>query len=273
MNARPNENTLTTRGRPLRRSGGIIGIAVVSLTLTAGATQADVLYNTTWMTDAQSYTTSAQTQNYIGGAANNSGALWDQQVADDFFVHGGPGYKITNVTADYLTLAATPPIMPGGGVLVEFFSDLGGTPSNNPSFQIMATGAAVSASSFANPHTLSTFSNEGIRLSIDVSAFNVTLGAGNWWISIQPVDETENGIRYYQVSKAGTEFGEKPHIRSGAPWHGNGYNSSFPGEFTALPGAGRDLAFSVTGTLIPAPGAFALLGLAGLAGGTRKRRC
>lgn len=243
---------LTIRRNAVHASSAItLGILMASVTLMAGVVKADILYDTTWMTDTQAYSTSGSSQSFIGGFAN-LGTFHDMQNADDFIVPAESGYNITSVTGDYLTLADTPPITPNGGILVEFFSDQGGSPSDLPTFQILATGAAVSAASFVNQQNVSTFSDEGIRFEVDLSNFDIELGAGTWWVSIQPVDETEDGLRYYQVSETGMGFGSSNHFRNGGTWHGNGYGGTF-GENWDSPFLERDLAFAVEGTRNPAP--------------------
>src|SRR5688572_13163192 len=72
----------------------------IACALMVGAAQADILYDTTWMTNNQTYTGSSATQSYIGGAANNAGGLRDEQKTDDFTLLGMS--SITSVTADFL---------------------------------------------------------------------------------------------------------------------------------------------------------------------------
>lgn len=247
------------------RPGLMAGAA--TLAVLVGSASAAVLHDTTAMTDNQVYTTSSLAQSFIGGALNNSGTRWDMQAGDDFTLVDP--HLITSVTADFLTLAATPATMPAEGVLVEFFPDTGAGPSNTPFAQYFAAAASVSATTFTNTIGTATYSTTGIRFTVDLSTAGIELGTGTWWMSVVPVDSTDDGRFYYNVSRAGSN-GLRAHHRSAGTYHGTGYGGTFQPQWTQFILAQRDLAFRVEGTPIPAPWSFAAL--AGLAVTGRRRR-
>lgn len=186
-------------------------LATISL-LPSGIATADVLYDTTWMTEAGSYDSILNC--YIGGAAENAGNLRDGQVADDFELDNT--YVITGVRGDFTN--NPPPAVPADGILVEFFEDIRGTPSEEAFVQVFAEDFVDSA--FEDP----VFGHAGHRFTIDLSGSGITLGAGVWWLSIIPVDETRSGMRYFQIQTAGLNTGHPTHGRDGGIPHGNGYN-------------------------------------------------
>jgi hypothetical protein len=210
----------------------------------AGAAAAEVLYDTTSMTDTQTYTYSANVQSYIGGSLNNSGTLRDEQICDDFVLV--KSHRITSVTADFLCLNATPPITPAGGVLIEIFSDSSGTPQETPIGQYLATGSEITATTFNNTLGGTTYNPLGIRFTIDLSGAGIVLAPGTWWLSVVGVDETANGRRYYYVSKAGVINGLQDRRRNGGMDHGNGYPGTAAGPDWALATA-REVAMKVEG--------------------------
>lgn len=243
----------------------MFGIVMATLTFFAGVVKADLLHDTLWMTDNNSYTMGAQ--NFIGGFAQFD-EMRDDQVGDDFNLTDT--YNINTITADFVTISS--PMVPAHGVLVEFFSDLGGTPSNSPAAQVLSTN--VSTDSFANH--LSQFHEQGLRITVDLSTEEIALGPGNWWVAVTPVDETQEGIGYYSARQAGFVEGAPAHVRQGGAAHGNDYAGGWPGGGDWVPfpfflGEG-DIALRIEGTLVPGPGALALLSIAGLFGRTRRPR-
>jgi len=241
-----------------------------------GVASAVVLYDTTGMTDTQTYnstTTSNQGQSYISGLGNpgspTSNNMWDQQACDDFTL--ATSADLTSVTADFLCPSTVTMHMPATGVLVEFFPTSGTLADNTPVAQAFLFGSDISGTTFS--HTLSglSYSTTGLRITVDLTSAGITLGPGTWWMSVQPVDETATGIAYYNVSGLGTT-GFKPNRRKGSTWHGNTYGGSFTNTWAAFTGsAQRDLSFKVEGTPVPTPGAAATLGLVGLAAIRRRR--
>ena len=102
----------------------------------------------------------------------------------------------------------------------------------------------------------SSWAGGGDHVTLDLSG--VSLDAGTYWISVTAHNEFgSNG----QTGVMGSNIGNFD------AWQAN------PGGgfgFGGLQQTGNNAAYSMTGTAIPAPGALALLGIAGLA--TRRRR-
>ena len=258
--------------RSTNRSMAILLVpGVLICGLCAASSSAAVLYNTTSMTDNNTYTTASQ--NFIGGVLGTPlGEPWDVQIADDFTLSDNA--SITGVTADFLALDLALP--PAEGILVEFFADVGGAPSDAPT-------AAVFTSSFST----SNFNNHlgsfaGIRMMVDLSSEGITLNSGDWWMAVTPVDTTASGGRYFQVrDTASPLIGLTAHVRNGGVAHANGFDGGWPdttGGWSAFgtfgggaPNAPGDVAMRIDGVSaqLPTPGALALLGLAAL---IRRRR-
>lgn len=239
----------------------VLGMAVCGCLATPAS--AEILYDTTSMTDNNTYTTASQ--NFIGGVQGTpAGVPWDVQVADDFTL--GNAATITGATGDFLSMDLHLP--PSDGVLVEFFADVGGEPSDAATVAVL-TGS-FSTSTFTNH--LAVRNARGMRIAVDLSAAGITLGAGTWWMALTPVDETPNGGRYFQVRDTVSPLlGATSHARNGGIAHGNGYGGGTGGggawrafgEFGG--GDAGDVAMRIEGIVIPAPGVLAVTGLAGLA--------
>ncbi len=204
-----------------------------------------VLYDTTDMTDNQTYDNSHPC--LIGGFVQ-FGEFRDEQAADDFELTDT--YLVTSVTGDFLNF--TPGAFPAGGVLVEFFSDLAGTPSE------VASSAALSTAVIATPFTDTVFGNHGVRLTVDLKIEGITLSPGTWWVSIVPVDETSSGVSYAHIrTTSGPIVGNPGHVRDGGLDHGNGYpggaygtNDWWPSSTVGLPNG--NLAMKIEGVLVVA---------------------
>ncbi len=215
--------------------------AAVAIATAPGIVKADVLYDTTDMTDNQTYNHSHPS--FIGGFAQ-FGQFRDEGASDDFEL--SDLYDITSVTGDFLNF--TPDAFPADGVLVEFFEDIGGMPSEVPSAAALTTAVIVT------PFEDSVFGNHGVRVMVDLSDSAITLGAGTWWLSIVPVDETPSGVSYAQVRTVSEKLiGEPGHVRDGGLDHGNGYpggaygtNDWLPSIEIGLPNG--DLAMKIEGT-------------------------
>jgi len=262
-----------------RESVGLMAFALVVLSGTNAS--ADVLYDTTNMVDSGIYSMAGSPANslvsYIGYGINNGGVpAIDIQTCDDFALTGNTA--ITSVTADFTTLNQWTMVAPRTGVLVEFFPDLGGVPSNDVQMiapgqpaQFLATPAMFTATNFVHNGTGNN-NLTGLRLTVDLTSAGITLPAGIWWMSVVPVDETPEGIFYRNVSRAGT-LGGNAHRRGGGSYHGNSYANGGTSGFWVPTGAGgvRDLSYRVEGHSIPAPTGIALATLGGIFAGRRRR--
>ncbi|MCH8824791.1 MAG: hypothetical protein IH984_14935 [Planctomycetes bacterium] len=212
--------------------------AVTSATVT-GIVKGDVLYDTTSMIDKGTWDTGAQT--FIGNSAF-SGHLNDVQATDDFELDSS--YEIENVTGDFGTIFGTPP---AHGVLVELFEDSNGTPNESPAIAILSSDITVIPLD-------DVVGFPSFRLIVNLPKGAVSLDAGTWWISITPVDETENGDFFGQFGSTSGDFGNNTYSRNGGEDHGNGYPGPYSvNDWTLPPGVPHDpmdLAMKIEGTLV-----------------------
>lgn len=124
-------------------------------------------------------------------------------------------------------------------------------------------GGAASITQIVNTGALS-----GITLNLETAS---SAGLGGWWIGVEftgaNAANTANGWRIVNAPTTGASinaFGVFNNAGSGA------FQSFF--AFGTPPGSSPSrFMVDVNGTLVPAPGALALLGVAGLAGARRRR--
>jgi hypothetical protein len=246
--------------------------ACVALTVSlgAGTARADIIYDTMGMI-TNGTANQATMYAFIGGLGVGDGTpLRDLQVADDFNLTGLN--QITSVTQAYVAPNGVGP--PAGGVLVEFFSNIA---TNRPDEIPVASLFSATYSSTTFTNTIGTFAGSpAFNLTVDLTSANILLGPGTWWVSITPVDETATGSEYRIYRQLGTSTGFAANRRAGGADHGNGYpginyNNANWAPFSAGQGGPGDIAMRVEGFVIPAPSALALLGLAGLMTGRRRR--
>ena len=194
----------------------------------------------------------------------DGGIGFDRRVADDFTVGGGPGWLVDNVEMNYLwnTIGRAEGFMLAGGATnfrVTFYADdAGGGPGTIISDQVSSdfTETLTGNIFFDRPEVIFSVDINPIALAADTT----------YWVSIQP-NGIENGFQLTSATGAGNLNGSEAYVR----YADLGHSSFVPasdvfGEF-------YDVAFRL-GTIlpIPAPGALALLGLAGLFGVRRRRR-
>ena len=225
---------------------------------------AEVLFDNLYITDQQLY--SLGNGAAIGGYST-FGVDYDLQMADDFVVPGALPYMITDVTMDFIGFL-------GGSndVLVEIFADNGGMPAESPIAYAITTPSITPFNDWMG--------YIGQRMT---ATLNVQLNAGSYFIAMQPLTCSGfgNGDWYYQlVMDDNNPIGATRHHRDAGQdvnHNGNLGFGPFGGGYGTndwLPSSGvgytnGDMVFKVEGYVIPAPGALALLGLAGLA---RRRR-
>ena len=231
-----------------------IPILIVLVIGGSGLASADVLYDATHMTDDQTYN-----QVYTSSITLFNGGT-DRQLADDFVLTGT--YMITSVTADLVN--SPPPLIPADGFLVEFFSNetkncVNGPP---PCPSEIPFAQAFSTSFTAMPFEDTIFGQSGHRFAIDLSNSGITLGPGNWWVSIVAVDESgeKSSLEKYKILITdGLARGIPVHGRAGGQDHGNGYGGGelpdwnplcFSGGCEPTPGDG---AIRIEGTPVEPP--------------------
>lgn len=205
-------------------------IAIVSLGI-AGTAHADVLYDTlgdlSTISDPPTYVygpcCATPVFSFIGGGILFGGDVADMQAAEDFTLT--TAHTITSATVDFTNgfETGTLPVPNGGSVMVEFFADVNGVPSEVPT-------AAVASASWTLFETIPNVglwgpagNGDGARLALDLSGENIVLGPGTWWLSVLIVDESPTSDYYGWLAHESQGAGGNPHVRDGGVDHGNGY--------------------------------------------------
>lgn len=216
--------------------------AFVSLAAAAGAAQAqpDLLVS------QPLWQASGLNSNLLSGSAA-------RRAADDFTLPAGNAqpYTLRRITGFmFTTLAADPDLF-----RLEIYRDAGGIPGD----LLMIRGAASMVVEWGQ-------FQPGIRTQQAFFDFNATLDPGRYWLSLVGLSTDVGSSRFATSGWGGQDVnGSVAMTRTGSgPWQSA--NSTVGPDF-------RDLAFSIYGTqIIPAPGAAALAGLAGVYAFRRRRR-
>jgi hypothetical protein len=234
-----------------------IAAAIAAALAVAGkpaACQADVLYDTLWITDQIAY------EDGIGNMYGGFGVFswWeDWRLADDFFVDGvayPQGIRLTTLITDSTTVLGNPP---AEGVIVRVLIDDDGHPGATV-YERQLPPEAVISIPFEDP----VFGGSGFagqRLVIDASGEDLVLPPGRYWLNTQPVDLTVTGDVFFQLRDLDTVIDADTHAMN-----------TFFGEFWAPVGdywnwGAGTAAMRIEAEAIPAPAAVPLLALAGLA--------
>ncbi|MDY7108591.1 MAG: hypothetical protein SYC29_08130 [Planctomycetota bacterium] len=183
-----------------------------------------------------------------------SGTPYDRMVADDFVLGGS--YAIQQAVLSGVWYA-------GGGLgqtdsfRVAFIPDVGGAPDADMGNWIYDDVVALADEELTGS---SYFSRPEVKYTVDLP--DVNLGAGTYWVSLQPQGTVDNFFHLTSAAGQGNLNGEQTYVSYpdlGAPMWTPGYD-----QFAEY----YDVTFQLYG--VPAPGALALLGLAGLV--SRRRR-
>ncbi len=200
--------------------------AALMLTFCAATARADVLYDALYTSEHYEQTGSRITGATIGGGNTDFGAPYDMQSADDFTL--AETHTIGTVTFDVAAVFYSANDSLPDSILVEFFADDAGAPAETPA-------ASVTLTSYASVTQIGTNGSWGhvngsepiYRLGLDLSAENITLDAGTWWISIT---SASNDNVYYHLATNNTlhQTGGVVYARDSATAHGNtGYIGAY----------------------------------------------
>lgn len=228
--------------------------------------RADILYDALYV-NAHTGSTSYLTNASMGGA-NILGEPYDSQSADDFALTQTT--RLSSVTFDMVS-----ELVSGNGslpdsVLVEFYSDNGGLPNGQAT-------ASVTLDTFASVRELPSSGTWGAspiyRIGLDLSAFDVVLASGNWWVSISSASD-DNWYYHLAAQRDLHQTGAVTAARDGGNAHGTGYLGFFgTSDWVSYPGDNRgDLAMRIEGQAVPAAWSFGIIGSAGLLTAARRRR-
>jgi hypothetical protein len=230
--------------------GAMVGAA-------AAASQADVLYDTLWITDQLAY--EDITANVYGGRGA-WGLVEDVRLADDFVVDQAEypdGFRIDSLTNDSATWLGAPP---AEGVMVRLLADDGGYPGATI-YEVLIGPDRVTSTPFDE----TVFGTIGQRLLVDTSQADLVLAPGTYWLNAQPYDTTPTGDAFWQLRDLDAVIGADTHFMW--LWHGNVWGAM--GDYWGR-GAGT-AAMRIEGVAVPGPAGVLLFSLAAF-GGRRNRR-
>jgi len=178
----------------------------------------EVLWDSLWIVDGD-------VVDYGNGDAISGigifGFVYDLEVADAFEVPSA--HDITRVVMDYLNFFGRP-YSPATDVLVEFFEDIPGAPSEVPTYQMTGT------THYETGIYVSWWPDGGTRVDVTFDPGEVTLPAGTWWVAMQPVDITSEGDWYYVCRKNEILFLDSQ-FRDGGTDHGGLYGGPYGGGY------------------------------------------
>ena len=207
----------------------------------------------------------------VSGAATAGNVLWDQapnpddsafvdQAFADFpdfstylvsDVTFGSDITIDSITTYFTNGNLTWPQGGAGTATLNIFADDGALDSEDP-----ASGMSVPV----------TYNVSATGIDVVASGLGIALGAGTYWVGLTP--ELDFGVAGQEFHLGAGPVGANTAARN--PGGGFGLGTDW---FEAGPAFGGldtwDAALTITG--VPAPGALALLGLAGVVGRRRRR--
>lgn len=217
----------------------VLGIAAAAAAF-AGVAQADVLWHQAPNTAAVAYVD----QEFSDFPTFNTYAVSDVTL--------GAASTITDVTVYFSINAGWPGVITQGRL--NIFAKSGSLPGGGDD---PGTGTVVNV----------VVSNAGDHMTIKASGLNIGLAAGSYWIGLTPMTNFAQNGQAFNMQATGNQ-GDLTAFRN--PGGGFGIGTAW-GTNTLFGGPGSDHAITVEGTAIPAPGALALLGAAGLISRRRRR--
>jgi MYXO-CTERM domain-containing protein len=222
-------------------------VVVSTLVCAAGTVCADVLWD-----QSQLSATGNSVPNTISGQPPfglTSYALNDVHV-------GAGGWTINSVTVYFSAFGTTDWTTAVTHGRLNIFTQTGGLPVSG---NVPSTGAAVTLSCASFIFDAGPGFGEQPCFSATAGGLNITLPEGNYWIGLTPV-------------APGGFFGPEYNWPTANAYGSNtAMWSPYAPDAQTWVSAGVDAAMLIQGTAAPAPGAAALLGLAGIAGFRRRR--
>lgn len=212
-----------------------------------GAANADVLYDQSAYTSDyaanvdQEFGDFPQYSSYMADDVSFGSAVTIDSISTFYTMGGSWGPGITNAR---LNIFAKTGSLPGAG--------------DDP-----AAGLSVAV----------TFTSLGDAWQVTASGLGINLAAGDYWFALTPqADFGLFGQSFHYYTAPGSLVGDQVAFRNPGGAFGTPGGTNWQTVNGALQGpTDANMALLVEGTIVPAPGALALLGLAGLAG-TRRRR-
>ena len=198
---------------------------------------------------------------------------FDAGAADDFMLgHSGQGDGSWNITDVHWSGVYFGPGFPGQSPIASFniifWADVGGIPDGGgqPDGSLNYGVALANYNIVGNANETLDPGGDGINqfnYSVDLPVPFVAAPNTSYWVEVQPVFDFPPQWAFQRTFSQ--DFG--------APAQQGFFGLGIP-FWVEVGGGGdpMDLSFSPTGTPVPAPGALALLGVAGLAGMRRRRR-
>ena len=204
--------------------------------------------------------------------------LWDQQPD---FSQGAPSSFVDQNFGDFPTFSTflVGDVVFGGAVQIHSITtyytndlvkgpfwpqDIGGTATLN----IFADPLTNADDPFTGTSVVVNYVTTANGIEVTASGLNIDLVAGTYWIGLTP--ELDFGAKGQEFHNPAINFLGAP-TQGRNPGEGFGFGPDwFDAGFTFGGFVDWDMAISIRG--IPAPGALALLGVAGLAGMRRRRR-
>lgn len=209
------------------------------------------------------YSQPVHTPGAVGGAGfstfegTRNGVFYNRQLADDFLVGSG-GWEVNSIRMHGIWVNSAPNTTPQFNIII--MSDANNAPGGKV-VTFRATDVTVT--------TGNTYFNRTEQI-FDFALPTFSLAEGRYWLSIQPI--VNRDFRWLTSSDASSPLeGNGAFLRDGT---GNtpGWPTEQWGPLSLTLGSiPHDLAFSIFGTTIPAPGALTLLGAAALVPARRRR--
>lgn len=238
-----------------------IAAATVALCGLASIASADLLYSQAPHTPGA---VGANGLSTFQGTLVAAGPVYDREIGDDFNVTAAAGWSVTRVSMNAVQATVGDPNVVTGAD-IRFFNISGGVVGS-----MVAAATVNTTTRSTGPGTY--FSRPEQILAFDINP--VILPVGSYFVQIQPLV----GHNWFWLTSSPTTpiAGAPAQIQRGsatdptldltwpASWMATGpANPIFTAE--------SDQAFSIEGTVVPAPGTVALLAFGGLFAGRRRR--